>query len=68
MHGYDEGIKLGFTDVKVLGTILVNVYGITLRLDVVQSSVSYMDPLMVLMMSSFSVYFLETHWDVLMVK
>ena len=30
----DEGIKLGSTDGKVLGIILVNVYGITLGLDV----------------------------------
>ena len=30
----DEGIKLGSTDGKVLGNILVNVYGITLGLDV----------------------------------
>ena len=27
---YDEGIKLGLFDDEVLGTILVNVYGITL--------------------------------------
>ena len=33
-HGSDEGIKLGFTDVKVLGTILGNLYGIILGLDV----------------------------------
>ena len=28
----------------------------------------YMDPLMVLMMSSFMGYFMETHWDALTVK
>ena len=34
MHGSDEGIKLGCTDGKVLGTILVNVDGIILGIDV----------------------------------
>ena len=32
--GSDEGIKLGLSDVKVLGTILANVDGIILGLDV----------------------------------
>ena len=32
--GSDEGIKLGLFDDKVLGNILVNVDGITLRLDI----------------------------------
>ena len=32
--GYDEGIKLGLFDGKVLGNILGNVDGITLVLDV----------------------------------
>ena len=30
---FDEGIKLGSTDGKVLGTILRNVYGIALAID-----------------------------------
>ena len=30
----EKGIKLGSTDVKVLGTILVNIDGITLGLDI----------------------------------
>ena len=34
MYGSDEGIKLRLFDVKVLVTILVNVYGITLVVDV----------------------------------
>ena len=34
MLGSDEGIKLIFNDVKVLGTILINVDGITLGIDV----------------------------------
>ena len=33
--GSDEGIKLGSTYGEVLGTILVNLYGITLGIDVV---------------------------------
>ena len=32
MLGYDEVIKLGYTDGKEIGTIIVNVHGITLRL------------------------------------
>ena len=32
--GSDKGIKMGSTDAEVLGVILVNVYGITLVLDV----------------------------------
>ena len=34
VRGSDEGIKPGCTDSKVLGTILVNLDGITLGLDV----------------------------------
>ena len=34
MVGFDEGIKLGYTDGKVNGTILRNVYGNILGLDV----------------------------------
>ena len=33
MLGYDEGIKIGSTDGKFIGTILGNVDGITLFLD-----------------------------------
>ena len=33
MIGYDEGIKLGYSDSKLLGTLLGNIYGITLGLD-----------------------------------
>ena len=32
--GYDEGIKLGLFDGKVTGTIIGNVYAITLGIDV----------------------------------
>ena len=32
--GFDKDMNLGFYDGKVLDTILVNVYGITLGLDV----------------------------------
>ena len=32
--GYDEGIKLGLSDDKFLGTILLNVYGIIFGIDV----------------------------------
>ena len=34
MFGSDEGIKLRSTDIKLLGTIIGNVYRITLGLDV----------------------------------
>ena len=34
LHGSYEGIKLGFNDGKVLGTILGNVDGIILGIDV----------------------------------
>ena len=34
MIGYNEGIKLGSTDGKVFGTILGNLYRITLDLDI----------------------------------
>ena len=34
MFGSDKGIKLGSTDGKVLGTVLVNIDGITLVLDI----------------------------------
>ena len=34
VHGSDEGIKLGIYVGKVLGTIIVDLYGITLRMDV----------------------------------
>ena len=34
MIGSDEGIKLGSADIKVIGTILVNVDGIKLGIDV----------------------------------
>ena len=46
----DEGIKLVSTDVKVLGTILGNVYGITLEIDVG----TYM--------GSLNGYFYSIHW------
>ena len=36
----DEGIKLGYTGGKVIGNILVNVDGITLRFDVVKKLIS----------------------------
>ena len=32
VHGFDEAIKLGLYDGKVTGTILGNVYGITLEI------------------------------------
>ena len=35
MLGSDEGIKLGYTDSEVIDTILVDVDGITLGIDVV---------------------------------
>ena len=35
VHDSYEGIELGCNDGKVLGTILGNVYGITLGLDIV---------------------------------
>ena len=34
MLGSDEGIKLGSTDGKLFGTILLNVYIITFRIDI----------------------------------
>ena len=40
MLGSDEGIKLGSTHVEVVGTLLVNVYGITLGIDVGKELVS----------------------------
>ena len=39
---FDEGIKLGLFDGKVLGTILGNADGITLRLDV-GTELGYLD-------------------------
>ena len=40
LFGSDEGINMGSADVKVIGTILVNVDGITLGIDVVNELVS----------------------------
>ena len=40
--GSDEGIKLGISEGKVIDTILVNVYGITLWIDV-GTDLSYLD-------------------------
>ena len=40
MLGSNEGIKLVSTDGKVLGTIIVNAYGITLGVDVVTELIS----------------------------
>ena len=55
-------------DIKVLIIILGNVDGITLGLMSEHSWDIYMDPLMVLSMASLRAYFLETHWDLLVVK
>ena len=68
MIGSDEGIKLGLFGGKVISTILGNVDGIILGIDVGTELGSLYGPLMVLMMESLSGYFLEVHWDLMMVK
>ena len=59
MLGSYDGIKLGSTDGRVIIIILGNVYGITLRIDVGTEMRYYMNPLIVLMISSSRVCCLE---------
>ena len=62
MFGYDEVIKLGSTDGKVLGTKIGNVYGITLELDIgtdLGSLDGYFDASND---GNIEGYSLETHW------
>ena len=66
MIGSDEGIKLGSTDVKLIGNILGNVDGITLGLDVGTHLGSLYGSLVG--SNDGSIEGLEFHWDILMVK
>ena len=66
--GSDEGIKLGSKDGKGLGTVIVNVDGITLGLDVGINPVSLFYPFIILMIKILKEYLLETHWNSLMEK
>ena len=65
MIGSDEGIKLGYTNGKVFGTIIGNVYVITLGIDVGTDLGSLYRLFMVLMMESLRGYCLDTRWDLL---
>ena len=44
MLGFDEGIKMGLSDVKAIGAILGDVYGITIGIDVGTELVSLDGP------------------------
>ena len=62
MLGSYEGITLNLSYVKFLGTLLVDVDGITLGIDCGTEMGSLDGILVVLMMEILKTYFLEAHW------
>ena len=68
MLGSDEGIKLGSADGKVLGTILGNIYVITLGIDLGTDLVSLNGSLDGYNYGKLEGIFFYDHWDLLLVK
>ena len=65
--GSDKVIKLLLPDGKIFGTKLGHVHVITLGIDVGTEQGSLGGSLMNLVMASLRSYFLNTHWDLLLV-